>query len=247
MNVIKNFIKTIAGFAGVEVVRKRNRPPKVRPNSMEEGLRYSKNIGLRINTIIDVGAASGTWSVAANDIWPECTFLMFEPLVERKELLSSLCQVHKNFHFVNAAAGSENEIVKFFVSEDLDGSGVATRETDLKLRDVNITRIDEEVTSRKLKGPYLIKLDTHGFEVPILRGCSSIFAEVELFIVECYGFQIATNSLLFWEMCRHMDEYGYRLFNIVDVMNRPLDGSFWQCDAFFLRKNNPLFNRGSYK
>ncbi|RYE45276.1 MAG: hypothetical protein EOP48_22205 [Sphingobacteriales bacterium] len=70
--------------------------------------------------------------------------------------------------------------------------------------------------------------------------------QVSCFIIECYGFQIAEKSLLFWEMCRYMDELGFRLFDIVDVMNRPKDGAFWQCDAFFLRKENPVWSNIQY-
>src|SRR5690606_1041292 len=98
-----------------------------------------------------------------------------------------------------------------------------------------------------LKGPFLVKLDTHGFEMPILEGCSEILPDVELFIIECYGFHITGSSLLFWEMCHEMDKLGFALFDIVDVMHRPKDGAFWQCDAFVIRKSNALFSDNRYK
>jgi hypothetical protein len=112
---------------------------------------------------------------------------------------------------------------------------------------VQVIRLDDAVKEGGLTGPFLVKLDTHGFEVPILEGCSGIVDQVSLFIIECYGFQIADNSLLFWEMCQYMDCLGFRLFDIVDIMHRPKDGSFWQCDAFFIRKENDLFKDNKYR
>jgi FkbM family methyltransferase len=36
--------------------------------------------------------------------------------------------------------------------------------------EVPVVSIDSELERRKLDGPYLLKLDIHGFEVPILKG-----------------------------------------------------------------------------
>jgi hypothetical protein len=47
-------------------------------------------------------------------------------------------------------------------------------------------------------------------------------------------------------MCQYMDNLGYRLFDIVDIMNRPTDKAFWQCDAFFIKKDNPVFQTNTY-
>jgi FkbM family methyltransferase len=194
-----------------------------------------------------VGAAAGSWSLSAFELWPDSSFILFEPLEERNAELKALDSRFANFHFIPAAAGKEKGQVSFYVSGDLDGSGVATGvSNDPNIRTVNVVSIDEEVMKLELKGPYLVKLDTHGFEVPIIEGAQKILPHVSVFIIECYGFQIAEKSLLFWEMCKYMDHLGFRLFDIVDVMNRAKDGAFWQCDAFFLRKDNKIFEYPQY-
>lgn len=247
--ILTSIVKKIFRSFGLEITTKRKTNSKVdhQPH-MLRGLHASKVLLDDVRTVIDVGAAAGTWSLSAKQVWPNASFLLFEPLAERKELLEDLVRKHPNFYYVNAAAGNEPGRLSFRIANDLDGSGVARAgETDLNLRSVDLTRIDAEVQKRNLKGPYVIKLDTHGFEVPIIEGCSRIIHETVLFIIECYGFQIADNSLLLWEMCRHMDQQGFRLFNIVDVMNRKKDGAFWQCDAFFIRKDHPMFNDNKYQ
>lgn len=214
---------------------------------MIQGLQRCNRIVPHLNTIIDVGAAAGSWSLSAFELWRQSNYLLLEPLEERKLELESLEKKYSNFHFVPAAGGEEKGEVSFYISADLDGSGVANGSpNDQNIRKVDVVRIDDEILRLGLKGPYLVKLDTHGYEVPIIKGCRNILTEVSIFIIECYGFQIAENSLLFWEMCRYMDELGFRLFDIVDVMNRAKDGAFWQCDAFFLRSENPVFQDFGY-
>ena len=135
----------------------------------------------------------------------------------------------------------------FRIAPDLDGSGISSGSvSDGKNRKVAVRRIDNEIKTLDLVGPFIVKFDTHGYEVPILEGCAGILSDVELFIIECYGFRIAERSLLFWEMCQEMDRLGFALFDLVDVMRRPKDGAFWQCDAFFIRKDNLLFADNRY-
>jgi FkbM family methyltransferase len=204
-------------------------------------------LNLPVRTIIDVGAAAGSWSLMAEQFWPECTFVLFEPLEERKEQLQALTREKSNFLFVPCAAGSDESPINFHIAEDLDGSGFASGSvSNSEIRKVAVRRIDHEIKTLGLVGPYVVKLDTHGYEVPILEGCAGILHDVELFIIECYGFRIVEGSLLFWEMCREMERLGFSLFDLVDVMHRPKDGAFWQCDAFFLRKGNSLFNDNRY-
>lgn len=215
---------------------------------MMMGIRRFASLDLPINVVIDVGAAAGTWSTKASIVWPYASYLLVEPLVERKSVLESLASQHSNFRYFPFAAGNATSSLDFLITEDLDGSGVASSISDRsQVRSVPVIRLDDVVKENNKKGPYVVKLDTHGFEVPIIEGCSGFLNEVSLFIIECYGFKIADNSLLFWEMCQYMDRLGFRLFDIVDVMYRPRDGAFWQCDAFFIKNTNEIFNYNKYK
>ena len=212
---------------------------------MISGLNSLKKQNISVKTILDVGAAKGVWSIALQKLWPCCSFVLFEPLEERKTALENLISANTNFHYIPSAAGKDSSQIKFYISADLDGSGVA-KDTDQITRLVSLTSVDLEIKRLKLHGPFIIKLDTHGYEVPILEGCKDIIEHVSLFIIECYGFRIAKHSFLFWEMCRHMDTLGFRLIDIVDVMRRPKDEAFWQCDAFFVRKEDEVLDNASY-
>lgn len=219
---------------------------QVSSNKMIDGIKRAKTRNLLPNTIIDVGAAQGIWSLDAHELWPNSEFLLFEPLIERKLVLDEIANQFQNFKIVNKGAGNKAGLIDFFVTEDLDGSGIADNGTNAKKVQIEVTTIDFEVKRLQLKPPFLLKLDTHGYEVPIIEGANETLKRTCLIIIECYGYQIAPESLLFWEMCQHMINKGFRLVDIVDVSNRPKDFTFWQCDAFFIPATESNFKYNTY-
>ncbi len=256
---MKRLAKKLLGQLGYQVVKKQPavtpRTPNPTPADSVDAifsetiaaLRRCKARGLQPATVIDVGAAAGWWTQAVRrQVWPESNYLLVEPLEERKETLTALVGQSPQLHYVQAGAGAREGNVTFVVSEDLDGSGVYDNAPEHSKRTVRIISLDDEVRTRGLTGPYCIKLDTHGYEVPILEGAKHMLPQTELLVIECYGFQIASQSLLFWQMCEHMYQLGFRLADIIDIMRRNKDGAFWQCDAVFIPVNSPIFLSNSY-
>lgn len=215
-------------------------------DSMAVGLRRMKANGIIPASVIDLGAAQGSWSLLAFKTWSEAEYVLFEPLEERWDELKSLAASTKNFRIVHAAAGNRVGQTSFVVSDDLDGSGVYDSDKDDGSRQVELTTIDYVVATQKLKGPFLVKFDTHGFELPILEGATLTLKETELVVMECYGFEISKDCLRLGQMCQHMEKLGFRLADIVDIMRRPGDNLFWQCDAFFIPATHPFFKSNSY-
>lgn len=107
--------------------------------------------------------------------------------------------------------------------------------------------VDSEVEKRNLKPPYLLKLDTHGFEVPILEGARKTLASASLVIIEAYNYQLNPDSLKFYELCDYMDKLGFGVVEIADPLLRKYDHSFWQMDIFFIPKASPSFSYNSYE
>ena len=52
---------------------------------------------------------------------------------------------------------------------------------------VRQTTIDHEIGASSLPGPYMIKLDTHGYEVPILCGATETLRNTNLLVIETYN------------------------------------------------------------
>lgn len=213
---------------------------------MASATRWAKEkLGVRPATVVDLGAAAGTWTQRTQRIWTDAHYVLFEPLEERRTTLAALAAKDSRLHPVFAAAGAREGTVKFTVADDLDGSGVYDAQSSGG-REVPLTTVDAEIKRLGMKAPFVIKFDTHGFELPILEGAAETLTQTELVIMECYGFQVAPGSLLLPEMCAKMQSLGFRLADIVDLLHRPGDGLLWQCDVFFLKSSHAFFARDTY-
>lgn len=212
---------------------------------MEDVLAHAAARGVVIATWIDVGASDGQWSVRAHRHYPAAQFVLFEPLKERQFALSVL-QKSQGFIPVAAAAGSAPGTIDFVIDPALDGSGVATPGSTQAIRSVPVETIERVVTSGHLPGPYGIKLDTHGHEIPVLEGAGRVLLEANLVIIEAYNFQLSPSSVRFHELCAWMEARGFRCCDLADPMRRPGDGALWQMDLAFAPIHHPLFASNRY-
>lgn len=199
---------------------------------------------MSVNTWIDVGASDGQWSLVARRHFPSANFLLFEPLTEHQPALERLTRQF-GFHFVSSVAGAAAGTVPFSVDPALDGSSVAESATpDARL--VPVETVDGAIEARRLVGPYGLKLDTHGYELPVFAGAAHVLANASLLIIEAYNFQLTRNSLRFHELCAWLELRGFRCCDLADPMRRPADGTLWQMDLAFAPVASPLFASNQY-
>ena len=200
--------------------------------------------GMVINSIIDIGASTGKWSIEAMTFFPNASFLAIEPLQERKGALKNLKHKLPKFDYILCAAGEEDgNQVTLNVTDDLDGSTVNGMAEEP--RKVPVRTVDAIVSEKNLEGPFLLKFDTHGYELPILSGSKNILKETNVIIMEVYN--LTERGLRFPEMCLHMGDLGFRCYDMVDPMLRVYDKAFWQMDLFFCRSDSKIFKYSQYK
>lgn len=199
-----------------------------------------------LKTVVDVGAAVGSWSTSFAQAIPGKTHLLIEANSTHEPALLACCQVRQNWEYVLKACGRRPGHV-FFDGSDPFGGVASDVATDTATQSVQVTSIDHEIGQRGLKGPFLIKLDTHGYEIPILEGASNALRSTELLIIEVYNFELHDGCLRFWEMCRWMYERGFAPIDLFDVLYRPKDGALWQFDLVFACHNSAPFASNTYQ
>jgi hypothetical protein len=126
-------------------------------------------------------------------------------------------------------------------------SGIITDQESENTIKVDMVPLDITLSELPVKGPYLIKLDTHGIERSILQGAAQTLEESKILIIEAYNYRITDEAFLFWELCAYLHEKGFRPIDLVDVAHRDHDGSLWQMDLIFIRSTWPGFKHVSYK
>lgn len=210
---------------------------------MASAVRRIKAHDIPIATVIDIGASNGKWSIDAMRTFPKASFIAVEPLVEQKEALDGLSRRLSNFDYVLCVAGdTDHGEVSLSVTTDIDGSTVDG--VDGEKRVVPTRTIDSIVTEKNLNGPFLLKFDTHGYELPILSGAVNTLRRTSVIIMETYNFKITRHSLEFYQMCSHMEQLGFHCFDLSDLLLRPYDNVLWQMDILFCKTSMKLF---SYK
>jgi len=244
------------GFQVVEFEGKKYLSPRTRPNQPAPSLDlfsfdpvFTRLAGRQIDvqTIIDVGASNSCWSERVIKYFPKAHYLLVEAQEPHEAGLKDFVRRFPGqAEYVLAAAGA-TEGNLYFNNENLFG-GIASSEP---FADHNICvpsiRLDEEVKRRGLKGPFFLKLDTHGYEVPILEGYGALLAETNLLLVETYNFRLARETgLFFYEFCKLMAEKGFRCIDMLDPLHRPHDALFWQVDLIFARSDRPEFSYTGY-
>jgi FkbM family methyltransferase len=240
MSITKTFVKKAFDKLGYRIQSNKIIPEK---NSMTDGLERMKLLNINADTIIDIGAAEGTWTADALKLWPSAAYELIEPLTEQKVKLQQLKLLHPNVNYHMAVAGEAPGEVHLNISPDLDGSGIYGQDSG-NTRKVPVVTIDDIVKNRP--GSFIIKFDTHGYELPILNGAKETLKKTSLLIIEVYGFHISPTCLLFHELTAHLDSIGFRMIDIVGTLRRKSDNAFWQADAFYLRNNHPVFENNNF-
>jgi FkbM family methyltransferase len=233
MTFIKRPVKRLFSAMGYDVV------PKGRNTDLTSAFRRVQPFLGPLETVIDVGASDGRWTAVAMPYLNARNYLLIEANPVHEPSLEAFAQQHLQVQVVLAAAGDTQGEIYFDASDPF--SGVASNTVRAGYVRLPVTTIDHEVKQRDLAGPYVIKLDTHGFEVPILEGAEATLANTSLAIIEAYLFRISDSSLLFFELCAYMAERGFLPIDFCDPLFRVHDGAFWQMDLFFLRADNPVF------
>ena len=187
--------------------------------TMEAALKRCVARGVEVNTIIDVGASDGRWSKNCMRSFPDANYLLVEAQEEHEVGLKKLKNECSNVEYVIAAAGKKNGTI-YFDNDDLFGGLASESKLDNNCIEVPMISIDSEIKKQQLRPPYLLKLDTHGFEIPILEGAKETLKLAELVIIETYNYKLTNDSLKYYEMCSYMEKLGFSSIEMVDFMQR---------------------------
>lgn len=222
-------------------------PAPARPvrATMNGALEWLGGSGIPIKTVLDVGASNGCWSSQCMRYIAATDYVLFEPQpVHEPELDAFKSKSAKNVTLIKKAVGSTDGMT-YFQAEDPFG-GALSSVAGQHMIQVPMTTIDRSVQEHSLKGPFLLKLDTHGFEPSILAGAVGALEQCSVLIIEAYNFQITGEAVLFWELCAMLARKGFRCVDMVDLLHRKVDSTLWQMDIVFIRDNWDGFKNLAY-
>jgi FkbM family methyltransferase len=213
---------------------------QLQDTTLSGALRRLQGHQIEIASLIDVGASNGRWSSEFAKYFPGRHHLLLDANRIHLSTLTKVCRENSNWDFALTAVGATQGELYFDDSDPLGGHLAQKPLTD-QYRPCPVTSIDALVDKFSLPAPFMIKLDTHGVEIPILAGAARTLKQTNVIVIEAYNFNLQEPAVPFWDLCRHMVELGFRPLDVFDLLYRELDSAFWQFDLLFVRSDLPLF------
>jgi FkbM family methyltransferase len=209
------------------------------------GISTLHRFGFIPSTVLDVGASDGRWSELAMKFFPNARYILFEPQsCHSSGLLSFKERYPETVTVINKAVGLKSG-TSYFDAKDPFGGALHSAPGD-DIISVQVMSLDEAVADLKLTPPYLIKLDTHGYERSIFDGSKSALQGASALVIEAYNYKLVDECMLFWELCTYLQNLNFRPIAMADISNRPYDRTLWQMDIFFVNGSWPGFSYVSF-
>ena len=235
--LIYNFIKKIFSLLGVDIKFKKNL-------SFDEI--YQKYVRKK-PIIIDVGANEGQSIERVSSIFNNCIIHSFEPI---NKCFDKMVKDFpgKNYYKNNYALSNKNTNRKFFINEQLVTSGFNKInksydhiEIKNKIKNtvmVKTIKLDTYLYLNKIKKIDILKIDTQGHELDVLKGAknslkNNIFHFVEVEIILC-DYYIKKVNL--YEIDRIMYKNNFSAFDLQEFGYDQKNQIKW-FDMLYVNKN----------
>ena len=204
-------------------------------------LRNAKQIGFSPGAVIDVGFAFGTEGL--HEEFPDVPHVLIDPVAEAEGPMARFCADHPGSIYYVAASSYAEGNLELIAREGISGSTFHGKlKGDAQRRSVPTTTLDRITADNRLPQPYLIKLDTEGHEMHVLRGAEQTLKRTGMVIVEI-STCMEDNTLgraSMMDIFMFMDQRGFVFYEFAEPSFRPIDGALYMFDAVFVPRDSIL-------
>ena len=201
-----------------------------------------------VKNIIDVGANTGGYGHALRAGGYCGNILSFEPLCDAHQKLQEAAAKDSNWHIASRMAlGAEDGVIDINVSENSVSSSIlnihethvnaAEHSRFINVQKTPIKRLDQvDLSCFRNDSPLFLKIDTQGYEMPVLQGTEGLFKRIVGLQIELSLVPLYENQLLYEEIIGWLNERGYEMWNIIPGFSDSKNGRMLQMDGIFFRR-----------
>ncbi|BEI42153.1 [alpha-L-fucopyranosyl-(1-_3)-alpha-L-rhamnopyran osyl-(1-_3)-2-O-methyl-alpha-L-rhamnopyranosyl] dimycocerosyl phenol-phthiocerol 2'''-O-methyltransferase [Polynucleobacter sp. HIN10] len=199
----------------------------------------------KFNTIVDIGANRGQFSLAANKWSPNAKIYAFEPLPIPASIFNKIFSNHANTILNSVAIGPSIAKTYMHVSARDDSSSLLEIDDPqveifpgtnmFELQEVNVGRLDQFLTSDDFQSPSLLKIDVQGYEFEVLVGCESLLTNIDVIYCECSFIELYKNQKLAFTVIEWLLKREF-IFNGFYNSYYDKNGRTVQADFVFIKK-----------
>lgn len=220
-------------------------------NSLKGVLLQLQGQNIQPTSVIDVGAAFGSWSTVCFEVFPHAAYCLIEPLSEYENALQQTVAniPHATYHLT--AISSDEQKKTFFIHSDLVGSSFKeecephTQQTTQQ-RTVPCRTIDGLCEQERLTGPYLLKLDIQGAELDALAGAQKTLQATQAIVLEVSLLECMKDAPLIADVIDTMRMKRFVVYYIFGHNYRPIDNALTQVDMVFVPISSALLSNKWY-
>jgi FkbM family methyltransferase len=198
------------------------------------------------SVIFDVGANVGQSATRFARLFPKASIFSFEPSRSVFPVLVGNTRALPNITHVNVALGAEKSAQKLLLNEQ------GSRMNSLRRRsaraeangssgeeDVDVISLDSYVEGVGVKAIDLLKTDTEGYDLEVLKGAHALLAanRIKAILCEVAFVELYIGQALFPEIYSFLQNKGFELTGLYQQSYRGGKYIVW-CDALFV---NPSF------
>jgi FkbM family methyltransferase len=250
--MVKSAVRKAVGRLGLEIRRRepawfRGKYPR---DSLKGLLAQARQIGFIPGSVVDVGAAYGTFARECNEVFPEAAYVLVEPLEEYEEILRSTVRSLQRGEYILAAAGRQVGQTTIHVHPDLVGSSLYLEGEGSLVngfqRQVPVITLDSLLEEGNLQIPILLKMDVQGAELDGLAGGEKMLTSTEYAVIETSLFGFFKGGPQLYDIIDFMKSRDFVPYDITGLQYRPLDNALSQVDIAFVKQGGVFRRHHTY-
>ena len=204
-----------------------------------EGMRLT-DIQLMPKDVLDIGAHTGQFYKWAKTAWPYCNVFMIEANPLHQNTLLNLTANTKDEYMISALGDKEREVT-FYTRSDKPHTEGNSYYKEANYWDIPQLVQEETVTLKKLDDIFdkekvfdLVKMDTQGSELDILKGGKKLITKATAVILEVAYIEYNLGAPTSDEVIKHMNNIGFE--EIMSIGEHYEGEEISQKDLLFLNK-----------
>jgi FkbM family methyltransferase len=188
---------------------------------------FSNMAGEEFAHVIDVGVADGTPDLYAR--FPNAYLDLFEPHPYYQEHITKTLLQKREGRLHRMGLGSTDGTAQLYL-KGRTGSTLASDRGRGQI-EVPVRRLDSVLRPADIRRPCLLKIDTEGYELEVLRGSAGIMSHIDCVVSEVH---FATPELYRpRDLFGHLDALGFEMSEMLDFHSG--QGRVWCADFVFRR------------
>ena len=211
--------------------------------SQAKSFKKFRKMGFSPEVVLDIGAYEGNWAKDFKKIFPDSQILMFEAQTSKEDCLSKLCKKIPGLSYQIELLGCSEQQVEFNLYETASSVLKEHHSTGARVEQRTMVQLDHLLANTAYSKPDMVKIDTQGYELEILKGAEQTLSNASAVLLEVSLIDIYKNVPLVDEVMLFMKIRGFVLFDICSLIYRPLDEALYQSDFLFVKSG--LFARNS--